>query len=239
MFYYLLQREGGALYSMNLVLSEEEARRYGQEGGEMVPVKALVAWTDVGTLESFRIFLSVEQENPHSPFAELIRSTRDEKVDVVELDSVGMRANLRRSLHDAPFLLLNPGPEQHPGPEQQVLKVEQFLAQMAVNPADRQGIVESDENPKITGPPMSDFKTNKLAQAVGKTIAAVEYGPVEGLPGWVHEGEAIVLHFTDNTALSIEIGSNAGNLASEHPNLEPEDFHTDLIPLWRDRDRPT
>jgi hypothetical protein len=31
------------------VLSEEEARRYGQEG-EMVPVKALVAWTDVGKL---------------------------------------------------------------------------------------------------------------------------------------------------------------------------------------------
>lgn len=219
MLYYLLQREGGALYSMNLMLSEEEARRYGQEG-EMIPVKTLVVWTDAGKLENFRIFLSVEQENPHSPFAELIRSMRDEKVDVVELDSVGMRGNLRRSTHDAPFLLLNPGPEQ------QVLKVEELLAQMI------------DETPKITGPPRSDFKMNELEQAVGKTIAAVEYGPVEGLPGWAHVGEAIVLHFTDNTALSIEIGSNAGNLASEHPNLEPEDFHTDLIPLWRDRDRP-
>jgi hypothetical protein len=220
MLYYLLQREGGALYSMNLMLSEEEARRYGQEG-EMVPVKALVVWTDVGKLENFRIFLSVEQENPHSPFAELIRNMRDEQVDVVELDSAGMRGNLRRSLHDAPFLLLNPGPEQ------QVLKVEELLAQM------------TDETPKITGPPRSDFKMNELEQAVGKTIAAVEYGPVEGLAGWAHEGEAIVLHFTDNTALSIEIGSNAGNLASEHPNLEPEDFHADLIPLWRDRARPT
>ena len=116
---------------MNLVLSEEEARRYGQEG-ETVPVKALVAWTNVGKLESFRIFLSVEQENPHSPFAELIRNMRDEQVGVVDLDSAGMRGNLRRSLRDAPFLLLNPGPEQ------QVLKVEELLAQMGVDPADRQ-----------------------------------------------------------------------------------------------------
>jgi hypothetical protein len=131
MLYYLLQCEGGALYSMNLVLSEEEARRYGQ-AGESVPVKALVAWTNVGKLESFRIFLSVEQQNPLSPFAELIRSMRDENVDAVKLDSVGMRGNLRRSLRDAPFLLLNPGPEQ------QVLKVEELLAQMGVDPADRQ-----------------------------------------------------------------------------------------------------
>lgn len=238
MFYYLLQREGGALYSMNLVLSEEEARRYGREG-EMVPVKALVAWTDAGQLESFRLFLSVEQEKSDSPFAELIRDMRDEKVDVVELDSVGMRGNLRRALYDAPFILLNPGPGQQVLQAEQVLKAEELLAQMGVNPADRQGIVESDKNPKITGPPISDFKMNRLKQMVGKTIAAVEYGPVEGLPGWVHEGEAIVLHFTDNTALSIEIGSNAGDLASEHPNLEPEDFQTELIPLWRDRDRPT
>ena len=99
-------------------------------------------------------------------------------------------------------------------------------------------MVESDNKPKSTGPPKSDFETNKLKQAVGKTIAAVEYGPVEGLPGGGHEGEAIVLHFTDNTTLSIEIGSNAGNLASEHPNRESEDPHTDLLPLWRDRDRP-
>ena len=78
-----------------------------------------------------------------------------------------------------------------------------------------------------------------MKQVVGKTIAAVEYGAVEGHSGSVHEGEAIVLHFTDGTALSIEIGSNVMNLVDRHPDLKPEDFHTDLVPIWRDRDRPT
>ncbi len=55
----------------------------------------------------------------------------------------------------------------------------------------------------------------------------------------VHEGEAIVLHFTDGTALSIEIGSNVKNLSGTHPDLKPEDFHNDLIPIWRDLDPPT
>ena len=230
--YYLLQREGGELYSMNLLLSEEEASRYGQEG-EMVPVTALVVCTEAGKLERFQQILSAEQGNPHSPFAELIRDMRDGRVGVMERDSVGMRGSLRRAQRHTSFVLLNPGPEQ------EVMKVGELLAHMGVDPADRQGVVESDKEPKIIGPPNPDLKADRLKKAVGKTIAAVEYGIVEGDPGWVHEGEAIVLHFTDNTALSIEIGSNAKNLSVEHPNLKPEDIHTDLIPMWRDRDRPT
>jgi hypothetical protein len=231
MSYYLLQREGGTLYAMNLLLSEDEASRYGHEG-EMVPVTALVAWSDAEKLEGFRQFLSAEQENPHSPFAELVRDMQDDRVHVVEHNSVGMRGQLRRARGPIEFALVNPGPEQ------EVMKVEELLGPMGVDPADRQEIVESDENPKITGPPINEFKAEALNQAVGKTIAAVEYGAVEGYPGWVHEGEAIVLHFTDGTALSIEIGSNVRNLVARHPDLEPEDFHTDLIPMWRDRDRP-
>lgn len=230
--YYVLTRVPmGELYWMNFTLSEGEAHRYGQEG-ETVLVTTLVAWTDAGKLESFRRFLSAEQGNPHSPFAELIGDMRAEKVDVLELNSVGMRGSLRRAQHHAQFVLLNPGPGQ------EVLKIGELLAHMGVDPSDRQGIVESDKNPKITGPPMPEHKADELKQAEGKTIAAVEYGVVEGLPDWVHEGEAMVLHFTDGTALSIEIGSNAKNLSDEHPNLKPEDFHTDLMPIWRDRDRP-
>lgn len=231
MLYYLLQSGGGALYSMNLVLSEDEVLRYGQEG-EMVSDQALVLWTDAGKLESFRIFLSVEQENTHSPFAELIRDMRDEKVDVVEFDFAGLRGKLRRILDQVPFVLLNPGPEQ------EVMKVGELLAHMGVDPSDREGPVISDEGPKIVGPPRPDIKSQWLEKAVGKTIAYVEYGVVEGLSGWVHEGEAMVFYFTDDTALSIEIGSNAKNLEAQHPDLKPEDFNLHLMPIWRVRDRP-
>ncbi len=241
MSYYLVLREGGTLYAMNLLLSDDEASRYGREG-EMVPVTALVVWTDAGKLEGFRQFLSVERENSHSPFAELVRDMQDDMVDVVELDNIGMRGQLRRAQGPIEFVFLNPGPEQ------EVMKVEELLGQMGVDPADRQGNVESadrqgnvesDQDPKISGPPVREVKAERLKQVVGKTIADVEYGAVERLPDYIHEGEAIVLHFTDGTALSIEIGSNVRNLSAIHPDLKPGDFHTDLVPIWRDRDRPT
>ena len=95
-----------------------------------------------------------------------------------------------------------------------------------------------DQNPTIVGPPRPDLKTERIEKAVGKTIAAVEYGAEASLPEWKHEGEAMVLHFTDGTALSIEIGSNAKNLGSKHPGLKPGDVHTDLVPMWRDRPPP-
>jgi hypothetical protein len=94
-----------------------------------------------------------------------------------------------------------------------------------------------DENPKIVVSPRND-KTERLEKAVGKTIAGIEYGAEASLPEWKHEGEAMVLHFTDGTALSIEIGSNAKNLESRHPGLRPGDIHTDLVPMWRDRPPP-
>ena len=152
---------------------------------------------------------------------------------MVLLDSVAMRGTLRRIRERVHFVLINPGSEQ------EVLKVEELLAQIEVDPADREGTFEQSKNLKFKGAPLSELKMEPLKRAVGKTIAHVEYGPVEGWPGWVHEGEAIVLYFTDNTALSIEIGSNAKNLSTEHPNLKPEDIHTDLMTIWRDRDRPT
>jgi hypothetical protein len=50
---------------MNLTLSEEEARRYGQEG-ETVVVTAVYVWTSMSEIESFdRFFLSPEETRIH------------------------------------------------------------------------------------------------------------------------------------------------------------------------------
>jgi hypothetical protein len=74
------------------------------------------------------------------------------------------------------------------------------------------------EHPKITGPPSPEHKLETVLEAVGKTVAAIEYGEVEPRGG-MHEAEAVVFHFTDGTALSIEIGSNART--SPRPETSP------------------
>ena len=46
----------------------------------------------------------------------------------------------------------------------------------------------------------------------------------------VHQSELIVIHFTDGSILSLDTGSNAGNLRCEkHP---PQDFHVDFRVHW-------
>jgi hypothetical protein len=95
-----------------------------------------------------------------------------------------------------------------------------------------------DEAPTLVGPPEPQDKMGTIQHAVGKTIASVEFGRVEPREK-VHDTEAIVLHFTDGTALSIEVGSNASNLSGEDSGLSPRDFSTDLMVFWRDRPRPT
>jgi hypothetical protein len=53
----------------------------------------------------------------------------------------------------------------------------------------------------------------------------------------MHAAEAVVFHFTDGTALSIEIGSNARGLSASR-DLTPPEVHTDLRPFWTHRARP-
>jgi hypothetical protein len=53
----------------------------------------------------------------------------------------------------------------------------------------------------------------------------------------MHAAEAVVFHFTDGTALSIEIGSNARDLSTSR-DLTPPQVHTDLRPFWSHRARP-
>src|SRR5215210_217269 len=96
--------------------------------------------------------------------------------------------------------------------------------------------VSSGEHPKIIGPPSPENKLQTILEAVGKTVAAVEYGEVESRQG-MHAAEAVVFHFSDGTALSIEIGSNARDLSATR-ELTPPDVHTDLRPFWTHRARP-
>jgi hypothetical protein len=109
--YYVLARvPGDELYSMNMTLSEDEARRYGHEG-EMVSVLALLVWTHMGALESFRQFLSLEQQARSSAFSELIKDMREDRVDVLELSADELRDRLssRRRIW---FVCINPGSDQ-------------------------------------------------------------------------------------------------------------------------------
>ncbi len=46
------------------------------------------------------------------------------------------------------------------------------------------------EHPKIIGPPSPEHKLQTVLEAVGKTVAAVEYGEVESRGG-MHEAEAV------------------------------------------------
>ncbi len=121
--YYLLARSpNDELYNMNMALSEEEARRYGDEG-ETVPVNALLVWTNAKELEDFRGFLTVEQGNPHSPFAGLIRDMRADRVDVLELSGDQLRNQLNTHNQEQ-FVCVDPGVEQR------VVQTSEFLSEL-------------------------------------------------------------------------------------------------------------
>ncbi len=104
---------------MTMTLSEEEARRYGSEG-ETVPVKAIFVWTRPEKLMGFQGFLSTTQHDRDSPFRGLIQDMRADRVDALELSAKQLRERLRHYKRQG-FVLVDPGPEQR------VLKIEEFL----------------------------------------------------------------------------------------------------------------
>lgn len=85
--------------------------------------------------------------------------------------------------------------------------------------------------PRLVGPPQPGFKMAELKQIEGKTVSSVEFGQEEPNPE-VHQGEAIILHFTDGTAMTIRIGSNVANLIDYRRKLKPSDFSTDIMVFW-------
>jgi hypothetical protein len=84
----------------------------------------------------------------------------------------------------------------------------------------------------FAGPLRPEFKCAEFAKAEGKTIDRVEMGeiaPGSGCP----RREALIFHFTDGTALLIDVGSNVGNFQSSHfPTLDLSEFSSDLMPRW-------
>jgi hypothetical protein len=85
--------------------------------------------------------------------------------------------------------------------------------------------------PKFIGPPRPGFKLGEIMRARGKTIKSIEFGEEPIYPG-KHQSEGIVIHFTDDSAMAIMVGSNAMNLSSQFEGLNPEDVSTDLVVLW-------
>jgi hypothetical protein len=71
-----------------------------------------------------------------------------------------------------------------------------------------------------------------LENVIGKTISNFAYGFDKPYHPETHQGEIIILHFTDGSSLSIQIGSNAMKLASKHKGLKPRDIHADLLAIY-------
>jgi hypothetical protein len=85
--------------------------------------------------------------------------------------------------------------------------------------------------PVINRPPQSHYSIVQASGMVGKIVERVEFGFREELKG-VHQTEALIIHFTDGSIMSIETGSNAANLSTSENGLRPEDFHADFLLNW-------
>jgi hypothetical protein len=100
--------------------------------------------------------------------------------------------------------------------------------------------VPEDIGPEFVGPALPPGKLARAREAEGKTIRFIELGATFnplGNTSHEHESEAMVLHFTDGTALLIQPGSNILNLseALEATGISPSHATTDLIIHWLNR----
>lgn len=72
-----------------------------------------------------------------------------------------------------------------------------------------------------------------LEKCKGKTIADWEFGTVDLGPR-THMSERLILHFTDGSGLTLDIGTNAQNVSSNHKGVEPSDFHAHFLGSCKD-----
>jgi hypothetical protein len=100
MTYYVLVRGGREMFSMNTLLTEDEAQRYGEEEGRPIMVKAACVWTRSETLELFRMWLSTAPPEQTAALSGLIRAVRAGRVDAQELSTRQLSDRLR-ALHHA------------------------------------------------------------------------------------------------------------------------------------------
>ena len=84
--YYVLQRDRKDLYAIGMILSEDEARRYGTEGHRAM-VKAIYVWTSIEALELFQQFIAATHHDADSPYCELVQDLRADRVEVLEFDA--------------------------------------------------------------------------------------------------------------------------------------------------------
>jgi hypothetical protein len=70
-----------------------------------------------------------------------------------------------------------------------------------------------------------------LEKCKGKTIADWEFGTVDLGPS-CHMSERMIFHFTDGTRLTIDIGSNAQNVSSNHETVKPSDVHAFFLGVY-------
>lgn len=88
--------------------------------------------------------------------------------------------------------------------------------------------------PILTKPPRPEFKLVHAQLMVGKTIERIEFGETNFHKD-AHQGEAMNIYFNDGTAVTIQIGSNAFNVASENVDIKPSDIHTDIMLFWAEK----
>ena len=76
-----------------------------------------------------------------------------------------------------------------------------------------------------------------IENAIGKTIDHIWFGPDPSIYPDVHQGERLVLHFTDGTNLEIMIGSNLG-AETFRKGLRAPEARLSFIPLFHEETRP-
>ena len=106
---------------MGLLLSEDEARRYGTKE-QSAMVKAIYVWTSSKALESFQQYISCTQHDADSPYCGLVQDMRSDRVEVLEFDADQLQDQLRRCRLRTDFVAIDPGPVQR------VQKIDEFLA---------------------------------------------------------------------------------------------------------------
>lgn len=75
------------------------------------------------------------------------------------------------------------------------------------------------------------YSVCQAKQIVGKTVKQVEFGFRKDIQH-VHGSEVIIIHFTDGSIISIDTGSNVGNIEGEIPNFKAEDVHVRFDLHW-------
>ena len=117
----LQQYKKKELYAMGMLLSEDEARRYGTKEHRAM-VKAIYVWTSIEDLESFQQFISATQHDAASPYCGLVQDMRADRVEVLEFDAAQLQDQLHRCRLYTGFVAIDPGPKQR------AEKIEEFLA---------------------------------------------------------------------------------------------------------------